>query len=293
MNVKRALLLSLAFAAAATLQPRAGAQARDPFAESQRDAARSNPPGVRVTLAPRGGQSRFRPGEVIWLELSFSSSRPGAYNLDNAGYDRGGRLHVDEFHLDPEDAAEDPLEDYFGSGIFGFMGGGLRGNPELEAKPYRIELELNEWLRPTRPGRYRLYVVSGRVGRGRPSRPEPGPLPVASNVVEFEILPRDPAWEKRALAEAARVIVAKGEYEARRAACRVLRFLGTEDATREMARRLGRAEEDDGCEHEFDFGLLSTPHRALAVSELERRLGAPDQSVTTRFVRSLAFLSLL
>jgi len=293
MDAKRALLLSLALAAAATLLPRAGAQARDPFAESQREAAGSNPPGLTLALALRGGQARFRPGEVIGLELSFSSSLPGKYSLDSPGYFVGGRGRVDDFHLDPEDAAEDPLEDYFNSGLFGFMGGGLASISDLEAKPYRVELELNERLTPTRPGRYRLYVTSGRVVRGRPGPPAREELTVVSNLVEFEILPRDPAWEKRASAEAARIIDAKGTYDARLAACRVLRFLGTEDAVREMARRLGRGEEDDGCEQEFEFGLLSTPHRALAVAELERRLGSPDQPVTERFLRTLAFLSLL
>lgn len=271
----------------------ASGQGRDTFEGRRRAAARSNPPGVGFAVRLKGGQTRFHPGEVIALELAFSSSLPGTYRLDNAGYDRSGRLEIDDFHLDPEDGTADPLGDYFGSGLFGFMGGGLRAYPELEAKPHVVGADLNEWVRVGRPGRYRLYVTSHRVAPLGRREGEDETTPVTSNVVEFEILPADPAWSKRALAEAARALDSKDAGAGRRAACRVMRFLNTEAATRELVRRLRDEDSQSGCEYEFNFGLLSTPHRALAVSEMERRLVAPDHPVTTEFLRTLAFLSLL
>ncbi|HEV2862267.1 MAG TPA: hypothetical protein VGX48_14750 [Pyrinomonadaceae bacterium] len=272
----------------------ASAQGRDPFEGRRRAEARSNPPGVRLVVRLKGGQTRFRPGELIGLELAFSSDAPGAYRLDNAGHDRGGRLDIDDFHLDPEDdGAADPLGDYFDAGLFGFMGGGARSYPELEAKPHVVNVELNEWVRVERPGRYRLYVTSHRVAPLRRREGDEETTPVTSNVVEFEILPADPAWSKRALAEAAKVLDSKDAAADHRAACRVMRFLNTEAATRELVRRLRVEDSPSGCEHEFNFGLLGTPHRALAVSEMERRLVAPDHPVTTEFLRTLAFLSLL
>ncbi|HLM56941.1 MAG TPA: hypothetical protein VK422_12555, partial [Pyrinomonadaceae bacterium] len=292
MRRQRSLRVVLAAAFLISACAAVSGQGRDSFEGRRRAAARSNPPGVGFAVRLKGGQTRFHPGEVIALELAFSSDAPGAYQLDNASYDRGGRLEIDDFHLDPEDGTADPLEDYFGSGLFGFMGGGLRAYPELEAKPYVVNAELNERVRFERPGRYRLYVTSHRVAPLR-RREEDGETLVTSNVVEFEILPADPAWSKRALAEAVRVLDSKGAGANHRAACRVLRFLNTEAATRELARHFREDESPGGCEREFNFGLLATPHRALAVSEMERRLVAPDHPVTTEFLRTLAFLSLL
>lgn len=293
--MRRQPILTVLLAAASLVSACASAsgQGRDSFEGRRGAAARSNPTGVGFTVRLKGGQTRFHPGEVIALELAFSSSLPGIYQLDNATYDRSGRLAIDDFHLDPEDGTADPLEDYFDSGLFGFMGGGLRAYPELEAKPYVVKADLNEWVRFGRPGRYRLYVTSHRVAPVRRREGDDETTRVTSNAVEFEILPADPAWSKRALAEAVRALGSKGAEADRRDACVMLRFLDTEAATRELVRRLRGDDSQSGCEAHLNFGLLGTPHRALAVSEMERRLVAPDHPVATEFLRTLAFLSLL
>lgn len=292
MRRQRMLTVVLAAAFLVLASAAASGQGRDPFEGRRRAAARSNPPGVGFTVRLKGGQTRFHPGEVVALELAFASSLPGTYQLNSISYDRSGRPEIDDFHLDPEDGTADPLGDYFDSGLFGFMGGGLHSYPELEAKPYVVNAELNEWVRFERPGRYRLYVTSHRVAPLRRRADTDETTPVTSNVVEFEILPADPAWSKRALAEAVRALDSKDAGDDR-AACIMLRFLNTEAATRELVRRLRGDESQSGCEAALNFGLLATPHRALAVSEMERRLVAPDHPVTTEFLRTLAFLSLL
>lgn len=286
LAVAAAAVLTLTWAVAPAF-----AQGRDEFAAGRKQAAANNPPGVSFVVRLKGGQTRFRQGEVIRLELSFSSSLPDTYHLDSATYDRGGRLEIDDFHLDPEGGASDPLYDYFNFG-FGFMGGGLRGNPLLEAKPYVVGAELNEWYRFERPGRYRLYVTSARVRRGRFGGGG-GPLTATSNVVEFEVVPAEPAWAKQTLAQAASVLDSRDPSADRRAACRTLRFLNTEDAARELVRRFDGRDADSGCESEYGFGLRGTSHRALAVAEMERRLVAPEHPVTTHFVHVLSFLSFL
>lgn len=282
----------LAFAAAAALAlacfaAPAFAQKPDAFAASQKQAAGQNPPGVSFVVRTKGGQTRFRQGELIRLELAFSSSLPDTYHLDSATYDRSGRLEIDAFHLDPQDGASDPLRDYFDFRSW-TMGGGLRGNPKLEAKPYVVTADLNEWYRFDRPGSYRLYVTSGRVGRGRLGGG--GEITVASNLIEFEVVPAEAAWAKQTLAQAVGVLDSRTDHHA---ACRVLRFLGTEDAAREMIRRFDGSDTESGCEFEYDFGLRSTPHRALAVAEMERRLAAPEQAVTAEFIHVLSFLSFM
>lgn len=285
----------LAFAAAVVLTlacfaAPAFAQKPDAFAASQKQAAAQNPPGVSFVVRIKGGQTRFRQGELIRLELAFSSTLPDAYHLDSATYDRSGRLEIDAFHLDPQGGASDPLRDYFNFRN-GFMGGGLRGNPALGAKPYVVTADLNEWYRFDRPGRYRLYVTSGRVARGRLGGG--GGVAVTSNLIEFEVVPAEAAWAKQTLAQAAGVLDSRDPRADRRSACRVLRFLGTEEAAREIIRRFDGSDSESGCEFEYDFALRSTPHRALAVAEMERRLAAPEQAVTADFIQVLSFLSFM
>src|SRR5687767_6749975 len=59
--------------------------------------SKANPPGVRFDLRTASGQTRFRVGEPIPIELRFSSSVAGTYGLDAALYDRSGRLQTDWF----------------------------------------------------------------------------------------------------------------------------------------------------------------------------------------------------
>lgn len=266
------------------------AQRRDEFAAGRSQAAAKNPPGLSFLVRLKGGQTRFRQGEVIRLELSFSSSLPGTYHLDGATYDRSGRLEIDDFHLDPQGGASDPLSDYFNF-RGGSVGGGLRANPVLEAKPYVVGAELNEWYRFERPGRYRLYVTSARVHRRRFGGGDA--LTATSNLIEFEVVPAEAAWAKQTLARAAAVLDAREPGADRRAACRTLRFLNTEGAVRELVRRFDGKDAAGGCEFEYDFGLRGTTHRALAVAEMERRLVAPEHPITTGFITVLSFLSFL
>jgi hypothetical protein len=291
----RVAALTLTCVAALTLACVAApafAQKPDAFAAGQRETAAKNPPGVSFVVRTKGGQTRFRQGEVIALELAFSSTQPGAYHLDSATYDRSGRLDIDTFHVDPQGGTSDPLYDYFSFGG-GFMGGGLRGNPALEAKPYVVNADLNEWHRFDRPGRYRLYVTSSRVGRGRPFGGEAAPLTVTSNTIEFEVVPAEAAWARQTLARALAVIDSHDKGADLRAACRVLRFLGTADAARAMVKRFDGRDGDGGCDFEYDFGLRATPQRALSVAEMERQIVAPEHGVTGEFIQVLSFLSFL
>jgi hypothetical protein len=55
------------------------------------------------------------------MVLSFTSTVDKRYRAADRNYDRGGRLHIDPYCLDPE--ARDPLADY----IFGGFAGGIGG----------------------------------------------------------------------------------------------------------------------------------------------------------------------
>jgi len=268
------------------------AQKRDQFLTQQKKALAQNPDGVSFVLQTRNNQTRFRQGEVISLQLSFSSSQPKNYHLDAATYDRSGRLSLDTFHLDPTTGTSDPLSDYFNFG-FMFMAGGLRSFPSLESKPYVVNADLNEWCRFDQPGKYRLYVTSHRISTGYFGDVENRSFVVTSNVIELEIIPADPPWTTRTLADAKAILDSNNNSEKHRDACRVLRFLSSKLAVGELVRRFDSTDSDSGCEFEIQIGLRSTPHRALAVTEMENQLAALDFGVTDQFLHVLTFLSFL
>ena len=76
---------------------------------------------------------------------------PKRFVVDGATYDRSGRLTIDEFLVEPNDAVIDPMLDYFAASG-GFIGGGIRAMGVLGEKPFVVKLDLNEWLRFEKPG---------------------------------------------------------------------------------------------------------------------------------------------
>lgn len=256
----------------------------DSFEQKHHAAVLQNPPGVDFTIRFPDDRRVFQQGETIRIEMEFSSRLEQTYQLDTANYDRSGRLWIDSFFIDPEEGSVDPLDEYFKYGPF--IGGGLRGMPALGTEPMRLVCELNEWFRFDRPGSYRLFIVSDR-----PSRllAEGGhkPLPTTSNVIQFEIIPADPGWAEEQVQQAVGVLGSSEAPEERRAAARTLRFLGSETAVKEMARRF---REEGALDHEYRFGLFGSPHRSFVISEMERLLDDPSHLVTESFLNTLALL---
>ena len=242
---------------------------------------------IRLTLRLTDGRLQFRPGEIIPIELEFSSATPKRFTVDGATYDRSGRLTIDEFVIDRIDDVSDPMVDYFGS-IGGYIGGGIRGMGVIGEKPFTVKLELNEWFRFDKPGTYTLAVTSRRVTDE--SVTPHAVVPVESNTVSFEILPRDATWEASELESARRIIDAKQPPLDARAGCRMTRFLGTESAAMEMIRRYG-ADTDQGCDFDYMAGLFSAADRAAVVRAMENGLRAGDQAVTGSYLRTLSTLS--
>jgi hypothetical protein len=266
----------------------------DTFAKTNRELVAKNPEGLgfALTFKDKQKQFQFHPGEIIRLELAFSSTLPETYTFNAANYDRSGRLDIDSFVVNKPDDVTDPLIDYYRGGLFGFMGGGLFGSFLLAKEPQLINYDLNEWIRFDKPGKYRLYVVSGRITKGKPFHSGATAVSAVSNVIEFEIVPANPEWERKTLSDVRAVLdSAEAKEDRRREACRVLRFLGTEGAIKESIRRYRG--QDPTCDFQYDFGLLGAPRRAFAVAEMEAAINAPDQPITGGFLRTIAFLSYL
>src|SRR6185437_4370232 len=77
---------------------------------------------VKLQLSTKS--SVYRQGELIPLELSFTSSLTNRYQVNMASYDRSGRMNYEKFLVEPSDGTSDPLLVYFSSRS-SFLGGGL------------------------------------------------------------------------------------------------------------------------------------------------------------------------
>jgi hypothetical protein len=232
-------------------------------------------------------------GEVVPIELSFTSSVPKHYQLNMARYDRSGRMNYETFRVIPQEGTRDPLQTYFAFG--GFMGGGLTNFQFLSSQPATIKLVLNEWVNFERPGIYRLMVTSLRVTAATGNWNEAGKSgEVISNQLELEILPADHEWQERELRRIKRALEdLKRESETTEPVgdpLIALRYLGTQEAARELARRLGTT--DTNADFECMFGLIGSPNPAAGLAEMDALLREPNFPVTPMFLRTMSYLPL-
>ena len=244
---------------------------------------------VKVSLAT--SQREFHIGEIIPLQLAFSSSVKDRYQVNMAQYDRSGRMNYEHFSLTPSEGAVDPLPTYTGSL------GGLTTHQFLTTEPWTIKLNLNEWIRFTQPGEYRLIVSSTRAEVRDAAHPlGASPVTSPSNEITLEIVAADRAWQKRVLTEALTVIdapvpakqqVLESYTASRRQALERLRFLGSADSTRELAKRLRGTDSDGICV----LGLLSSPERDVARSALDEALADPDRPIDTTFLYAMRMIN--
>ena len=243
---------------------------------------------VQMGLALKDRGAVFQFGEIVPLVLTFTSSTQDRYSADVRNYDRSGRLGTEYYCVEPE--AKDPLESYFRVG--GFMGGGLGGVQVLGTTPLQAGAELNEW-RTLAPGHYRVYAISNRVWRP----PDPGEdTPygrisgtVRSNTIEIVVNPPDPAWQSEQLWGALQTLGGKPSAEEAKRAARVLRFLNTQESTRQLARLFWGLNEQPGG-WDLMFGLYGSPFRQLAIDSMHAELADPGHAITNEFLRALVNL---
>jgi hypothetical protein len=287
-GIRRALTASFTVMVCATVAPSAARQVQNPCA-----AVQPNPADVALQLSFKYDQTTFHQGEIVKLVLGFTSTTAQKYFLSTRSYDRSGRMNTEEFCLEPATAGRDPLSEYFGSGIFEFMGGGLGGIVALGATPSVAEIDFNEW-KVLPPGQYRLRLRSHRVDRAA-AKDEPGSgdihVPLWSSVVEFRVTAATPEWEAAQLRVVAEALDSGDDERARRGA-RILRFLESEAATREMARRfVGRDEQPSLSD--LRFGLIGSPHRQLAIDSLKAAIADPSRAITADLIGTLALLEVV
>jgi hypothetical protein len=278
----------------------AATSAQDVFLNRWNELVARQPSGAR--LAVTVPKTEFFLGEVIPLQLSFTSEKPGVFAAESRLYDRVGRMnHLEQFVVDPATLTEDPLQ-----GLPGGTGGmgGLSGGPVvLSPKAFTFERVLNEWVRSKQPGRYRLYVLSRRVrATDKPEQAvnEPGrfyrgaPVELVSNVLTLDIRPAPDTWIRQQIAASKATLgtdpgqnsVKVAEHQRAR---RVLRFLpGLEAATELLLALTGSNDVDSFSSY---MGVLGSPYRKQLLPVMEARLIAAGQPIWDRYLDTIAHLA--
>jgi hypothetical protein len=250
----------------------------------------------QVHLQVSTSATQFYSGEVIPLDLAFTSAIPKRYQINLARYDRSGRMGYEQLIVEPKEATRDPLYLYFNS-IAAFMGGGLTNFEFLSSSPTIIHLNLNEWVSFDRPGTYRIQVTSHRVGdSANSSHPWGEGVELKSNWIELKIVAAAPSWQLQTLTEIRQALDTGNPLnpnapdQLKRSALTKLRYLGTEQAARELARRL--LGEDNNAGFECMFGLIGSPQRTTGLEEMNRLFERPDFPITQLFLTTMSILPL-
>ena len=240
------------------------------------------------SIGLKDGQTRFRQGETITLELSYGTHpRAGAGRLA-MDQDTPG-LAVDEFRLQPRTGVVDPLRGFLSS-VSVWDGPPPRPEPFIEEQGPSTAVDINEWFRFDKLGKYRLSVLAHPVRSrfGGFGNRDSGAATFTSNTVEFEIVPADPGWQAVTIQKAVALLATNGDYERQREGCRTLRFMTARAAVDVMIRHYA----DEGvCEAEYRGGLFAFLDREYAVQKMEDGVLDPTAVVSAGYLLTLATLS--
>jgi hypothetical protein len=265
------------------------ASATEPdFVAAHARAVKANPRGVDLAIGLVARHAQFRVGELIPLDLVYTFDPSDAYLInDELARGSGTARLLEVFRVSPQEGTRQLTSDE--PNFYRWVGGTPR--EAKSGRVYRYRVYLNEWRRFDNPGKYRFYSTSARVWKPNVFPKGNNELRVTSNLLELEILPATTQWRDEQLRAAVRVLDRPDDNtqkhrSLRREALRRLRYLGTEAATRELARRYpGR---DEGERYDIGMGTYESQHKPAAVTELERRLDEPDFVVTKEYLSHLA-----
>jgi hypothetical protein len=230
------------------------------------------PGPVTLQLRTANGQSQFHRGEVVRLELVFSSAERRAYSIPEECTPRETyRYSISPPALDRAVEVDAAMSMFFGN-CHGFSSQADPGE-----KPIVLRQILNDRYRIEIPGTYSVSVKSNKLG-----------FPLNSNALQIEVLPSDASWEQSEFERANALLAERYGSETWEEGCEVLRYLETPQAEVEMARREGKQMQP--CD--FDIPLISARHRKLVQDQLEKGVNEPGRVIRGDYLRVLAFLSL-
>jgi hypothetical protein len=231
----------------------------------------------------RPSKATYFVGEEIPLDLEFRGTGDKDYyfSTETCGF-FGGGLWPEHVTVAPPDGIDHPLADVLPGG-----GSCLSGRHALDRTPLVIPASLNDAVRFTRPGRYRMVVTSTRLGRY--SR-QPAPV-LTSAPVELTIVAMDEAWAEGEVSRAASLI-SQGGANVRHGAA-ILRYLGSEGAALALLEHYDTIAKVDAGE--VAAGLISSSRRTFIVQQMEMRVdegGSLDASFLNTLTRLRVLLEL-
>ncbi|MDQ3755084.1 MAG: hypothetical protein M3371_10170 [Acidobacteriota bacterium] len=139
----------------------------------------------------------------------------------------------------------------------------------LSAKPVRVELTMNDWIRFEHPGRYTVCVKTSRVRRANSPREFGIATTLETNAVSFDVKAMSEAEETAEVRRLATLLDAAKNWQEEAKLAEELSYLTGAPSTREKARRfLSGAGKSGNYFQNIYFGLYMARDRALAVQLL-------------------------
>jgi hypothetical protein len=230
------------------------------------------PGPATLELRTANGKSQFHRGEIVPLELVFSSPEHRFYAIP----EECTPMETYQYSISPQ-AVDRALE--VDAAMSMYMGNchGFSAQADPGEKPIIVHQVLNERFRIELPDTYNVSVRSNKLG-----------FPLTSNELRIEILPSNAVWEQSELDRAKSLLSLQYGSESWSEGCLVLRYLQTPQAELEMARREGKQQQP--CD--FDIPLISARNRQVVLDQLEKGLSEPDHAIPGNYLRVLAFASL-
>lgn len=189
MSARFAVLIALLLLSCMSL-----GQSASTFEKQHAQTLAANPPGLHFKIAVDGDLATFRIGQTIRLKYEFTADSADQYVAGARYLDYGQRSVLESFFTDRPADAYDPLQDFWAihDALNGHLSAPREPNLQLNSSPQFDSVEVTHYLRFSKPGRYRLYVVTRSViPRGAPVKEQGGPPLASENVVTIHISAQD------------------------------------------------------------------------------------------------------
>jgi hypothetical protein len=268
--------------------------ANDTFEARHKQTLAATSSDVHLKISVDSGQTTFHIGDTIRLKYEFTTDSPGKYVAGARYLDRSERSVLESFVIDQPAEAGDPLREFweFHSALTGSQLSAPRNATlKLNSSPQYDSFELTHYLRFTKPGRYRVYVVTRSVlPPAAPIKEQGGPPITSENIVTLQILPQDLAAASREVEE----IVARAYQPPSPRFTPVEAFrlfeIATPKARKAAASLYTRRNNYGGSDDVALATVLAAPSRAEAIALLGARLRDTTFVADENLILELALL---
>jgi hypothetical protein len=301
------------------------------FPQSVSPDASNQPSDLHLVLTTKDGRTQFRLGEIIELDLAYSSDVPGKYLLLSLPAKIKG--HSARTIVAPSERVIDRFKDQGYRSVFAIMhvncgwgsGGGIGSGCgdcdnawPLNAIPIRFPYSLTNQFQITEAGRISVKAEAASVVVVPLHLETSRPISVTSNTLEITIVD-DPSWAHARLEQAmADFKTAHSKYTGAgwdmipeegmplkqwgkrwdlqaqmQKAAEVMRGLDTKESLAEAVKLYdGIPQYPDYYKHVVWSAIIQSKHQELAVKLLATRIVDPDFAVTPELLDQLTAMAL-